>query len=146
MLGVRATPSDGGCHHHLMSTARSGPVLLLLLAVRVVVELGLFAAPIAIAWSAVGGAAGVGIGIVGTAVVTTLWGLMLSPRRRFDAPRAARVGLELLLMVAAVVGLAATGHVLWAWLLAVGEAVDLVGLALLGIAPGDDVGSDPTAA
>jgi hypothetical protein len=127
-----------------MSTPRSGPVLLTLLALRFVVELGLFAAPAAIAWSAVGGVAGVAIGIVGTGIVATLWGLTLSPRRRFDGPVAARVGLELLLMVAAVVGLAATGHVLWAWLLGVGEVVDLVGLALLGISPGDDVGAGAT--
>ena len=144
MLGVLRTPRDGGCDHHLVSTARSGPVLLMLLALRFVVELGLFAAPVAIAWSAVGGAAGVAIGIVGTALLATVWGLTLSPRRRFDAPLGARVGLELLLMVAAVVGLAATGHSLWAALLAAGEVVDLVGLALLGIAPGTDVGPDPT--
>ena len=119
--------------------------MLTLLALRFVVELGLFAAPVAIAWSAIGGAAGVAVGIVGTAVVATLWGVTLSPRRRFDAPLAVRVGLELLLMVAAVVGLLATGHALWAWLLAGGEVVDLAGLALLGIAPGDDVGPDASA-
>jgi hypothetical protein len=123
-----------------MSSARSGPVLVTLLALRFVVELGLFAAPVAVAWSAVGGVLGVGVGVLASALVATLWGLVLSPRRRFDPPLAVRVALELLLMTAAVVGLLLTGHTGWAVALAVGEVIDLAGLALLGIAPGTDVG------
>jgi hypothetical protein len=111
-----------------------------LLALRFVVELALFAAPVAIAWSALGGVLGLAAGVVGAALVATVWGLALSPRRRFDAPLAARLLLELTLMAAAVVGLALTGQLVWAAALAVGEVVDLGALALLGIAPGSDVG------
>ena len=111
-----------------------------LLVLRFVVELGLFAAPVAIAWSAVGGVLGIALGVLVSALVATAWGLVLSPRRRFDPPLAVRVALELLLMAAAVVGLALTAHTGWAVALAVGEVVDLVGLALLGITPGADVG------
>jgi hypothetical protein len=123
--------------------AASGALVLTLLALRFLVELALFAAPVVIGASALGGVVGVGLGLVAFAVVVTVWGLLLSPKRRYDAPLGVRVALELGLMVAATAGLALTGHGGWALALLAAELVSVVALAALGLPPGSDVGATP---
>lgn len=112
---------------------------LLLLALRFLVELCLFAA-----WALVGYWAldsrplGVLVGGGLAAVVAAAWGVFLSPRRRFDLPLPVRVTVELVLFGAASVALAASGHTLWGVLLFTAEAAVLVGLAGAGFRPGQD--------
>ena len=113
-----------------------------LLALRFAVELVLFAAPLVIAVRSLGGAVGVALGLVASAAVIVLWGAVLSPRRRIDAPRAARVTLELVLVAAVSIGFALTGRGALALALLAAEAIGVGGLWLLGLPPGTDVGAE----
>jgi len=112
-----------------------------LLTLRFLVELVLFAAPLVIAVRTLGGFWGVALGVAASAVVTVLWGLLLSPRRRFDVPLAVRVTIELLLVVAVTVAFIATGLVTPALALLVAEGISVGGLWLLGLPPGADAGA-----
>ncbi len=114
-----------------------------LLAVRFLLELALFVTPVVVALRELGGARGVVVGGVVAAVVVLLWGVLLSPRRRYDAPLALRVVVELLLFVAAAWGLAATGLLPVGVGLLVLEVVVLAWLWALGLPPGTDAGATP---
>ncbi len=59
------------------------------------------------------------------AVVATLWGVFLSPKRSVALPLAARIVAELVLFAVAAWGLARLGHPLWATVLVVGEVLVL---------------------
>ena len=114
------------------------PVLLaarfaLEIALLVGVGVAAWALPLAALWRVL-------LVVVAVVMVALVWGLLLSPRRRVDAPLAVRVVLELALFLAAGVGLAAAGHVAAGAVLVVAEAVVLSALAALGLPPGSDVG------
>jgi hypothetical protein len=116
-------------------------VAYLLLALRFLLELCLFAAWAVIGYSAFDNAAlGVVAGIALTAVTATLWGVLLSPRRRTNLSLAARVAIELALFGAAGVALAALGHPVWAVILVAAELLVLGGLVLAGHRPGEEPG------
>ncbi len=72
------------------------------------------------------------IGVLVAAVVAVVWGLLLSPRRRVDAPLAVRVAVELVLITGAAAGLFLAGLHGWAVALIAGELITLVSLSLLG--------------
>lgn len=110
-----------------------------LLAVRFALELCLLAAVATLGARAVDGTVtGLLLGCAAGLAVTATWGALLSPRRRIQAPLAARVVLELALYGAAAAGLATIGHPLLGALLAGAEVVDVVALAGLGRPPGSD--------
>jgi hypothetical protein len=83
-----------------------------------------------------------GLLVAATAVLltATIWGLLLSPRRRFDLPLGSRVAIELVLFGAAAAGLATAGRPVWGVGLFVLELLVLAGLASLGYPPGSNVG------
>jgi hypothetical protein len=112
-----------------------------LLTLRFVVELVLFVSPIVIGVRALGSPVGLLVGVAAAAVVVVVWGWLLSPRRRVDPPLGVRVVLELVLVVAAAVGLAATGLAAFALAFVVAEVVVLGWLWALGLPPGTDVGA-----
>jgi hypothetical protein len=129
-----------------MSRPASGALTVALLGVRFLVELALFAAPTVIGAVALDSAVGVVLGLLVSAAVVVLWGLVLSPKRRWDAPRGVRVALELGLIGAAGAGLALVGLEIWGVVLVAVELVSLGWLAALGLPPGTDVGSSLTSA
>ena len=54
--------------------------------------------------------------LIGAALVisaATVWGAILSPRRRLDPPVGIRLAVELALFAGAAIGLAATGYPTW---------------------------------
>ncbi len=111
----------------------------LLLALRFLIELCLFAAWAFVGYSAVGSGAIAIVAAVALALISAaLWGLLLSPRRRIDLALPIRVAIELALFVGAGAALALLGHPLWGLLLVVAELVTIVALALLGFRPGQD--------
>jgi hypothetical protein len=114
----------------------AAPAIGVLLAVRFLLELALLAAYAVSAARLVGGATGWVAGVVVAIVVATVWGLLLSPRRRYDASLAVRVSVELLLFAAA-------GAALWLADLP-GWGVALVGAEAVTLAllrrPGEPVG------
>ncbi|MEZ5184355.1 MAG: YrdB family protein [Candidatus Nanopelagicales bacterium] len=84
--------------------------------------------------------------LIAVAVVlatASVWGLLLSPRRRVNAPLGARVVVELLLFAVAAAGLALTGLPVAGISLFVIEVAVLGGLAALGYPPGSDAGRSP---
>lgn len=117
----------------------------LLLALRFALELALLAAAVVVAGRGIGGAIGWVVGVAAALLVATVWGLLLSPRRRVDVPLPARVGVEMLLFVAAGAGLAAVGLPGWGLVLVVVEVVVVAALWALGLPPGTHVGPDPSA-
>ena len=68
--------------------------------------------------------------------VGAVWGALLSPRRPVDLPLFVRVALEVVLFVAASLGLAVSGHLSAGVLLVAAELVLLPALAALGHPPG----------
>jgi hypothetical protein len=110
-----------------------------LLGLRFLVELCLFAAMAVVGWGAVANhLVGAVAGVVLALVVATVWGVLLSPKRRIDLPLFVRVVVELVLFATAAVGLAAQGHPSWGIALMVAEVAVLVALALRGFPPGRD--------
>ena len=113
-----------------------------LLLARFVLELALLVAVGAAVWALpLAAAARVLLVTVVVVLVATVWGLLLSPRRRVDVPLAVRAAIELALFVAAGAGLAAAGHVAAGIALVAVEVVVLSWLAALGLPPGSDVGA-----
>ena len=109
-----------------------------LLALRFLVELALFFAPIALAARIVGGVAGIALGVVIALAIAVVWGLLLSPKRRVDLPLPARVAIEAALFLAVAAALAVSGLVGFAIALLVVEVVVVVWLWRLGLPPGTD--------
>jgi hypothetical protein len=117
----------------------TSPLIVVLLALRFVVELALFAAvAYVVSRVAEGTVVRVLLGVLGLAAVTTLWGVLLSPRRRFDLPLTWRVVLELALVGLAAAGLVRLDHPTLAFALVVAEVVVVGALTALGFAPGAD--------
>ena len=113
----------------------------LLLALRFVLELTLLGT---LGWLGfrsvdnVAGATVVAIAVV--ALVATVWGLFLSPRRRFKIPLGIRVVVELVLFAIAGGGLVMAGLPVAGIALFTIEVTVLAGLAALGYPPGSDAG------
>jgi hypothetical protein len=84
------------------------------------------------------------LAIGGAGAVVAVWGVLLSPRRRVDLPLPARAGIELVLFTAAALGLAASGHLVWAAVLLGSEVVVVVALWALGFPPGADAAAPRT--
>lgn len=119
--------------------------VVVLLGFRFLVELALFGSVAYVASRLVDATVGrVLLGAVALAAVTTVWGVLLSPRRRVDLPLISRVVIELALVGLAAVGLAMVGHLSLAVALLVAEIVVLVWLALLGFPPGADAAAART--
>ncbi len=113
----------------------------LLLALRFLLELCLFAAWAVIGYSAFNNAAlGIVAGFALVAVTVAIWSALLSPRRRTHLSLVARVAIELALFGAAGIALAALGHPVWAVILVAAELLILGGLALAGYRPGEEPG------
>lgn len=124
-----------------MTRESLGALGWILLTLRFVVELVLFVSPIVIGVRTLGSPLGLLVGVAAAAVVVAVWGVLLSPRRRVDLPLPARVVIELALVAAAAVGLAATGLVGFAVAFVVVELVVVAWLWTLGLPPGTDVGA-----
>jgi len=125
-----------------MTQRGSGALAWTLLALRFLVELALFVAPVVVAVRMIGGVIGVLVGIAVAVVVIALWGVLLSPRRRVDAPLAVRVGLEGALVIVVALALSATGLGVEALVLVVLEVVVVMWLWSMGLPPGTDVGAE----
>ena len=124
-----------------MTQRSSGALAWTLLALRFLVELALFAAPVVVAVRMIGGGIGVLVGIAVAVVVMALWGVLLSPRRQVDAPLAVRVALEGALVIVVALALSATGLGVAALVLVVVEVVVVMWLWSMGMPPGTDVGA-----
>ncbi len=109
------------------SRPRAGVAILL--GLRFLLELALFASFLLATASLVGGVAGWLAGAAAALLVALLWGLLLSPRRRVATPVAVRVVVELALFAGAAGLLVAVGSLVAAGLLL---GLELVVLALLG--------------
>jgi hypothetical protein len=81
------------------------------------------------------------VGVAVALVVATVWGLLLSPRRRYDASPAVRIAVELVLFAAAGAGLWLSGLPGWGAALV---GTEVVVLALLR-RPGEPVGGQRNA-
>ena len=104
---------------------RPGAVIYALITVRFLLELALWSSFTVSLVRLVDGPLGWVLGLLLTAVVTTLWAVLLSPRRPVRLPVAARVAIELGLFVAATVLLVASGLVVAGTVLLLVELVDL---------------------
>jgi len=105
---------------------RPGVFVLALITVRFLLELALWASFTVSCVLLIDGPLGWVIGLLLTAVVTVLWGVLLSPRRIVRLPVVARVVIELALFLAAAALLAVAGlPIVGAGLLGL-EIVDLV--------------------
>ena len=104
---------------------RPGAVIYALITVRFLLELALWSSFTVSLVRLVDGPLGWVLGLLLTAVVTTLWAVLLSPRRPVRLPVAARVAIELGLFVAATVLLVASGLVVAGAVLLLVELVDL---------------------
>lgn len=111
---------------------RLSPGVVVLLGLRFLLELALWASFAVAAVRLVDGPAGWVVGLLGTAAATAVWGLLLSPRRRIRLPLPARVGIELALFAVAAALLAASGLTTAAVALMVAE------LVVLGLLQGPD--------
>ncbi len=110
-----------------------------LLALRFGLEVALLSTVGWLGFRTVGNALGGLLIAAGAVLLTaTIWGLVLSPRRRFDLPLGLRVAIELALFGAAAAGLATAGLPVWGGALFVLELLVLAGLASLGYPPGSD--------
>ncbi|HET7900539.1 MAG TPA: DUF2568 domain-containing protein [Candidatus Nanopelagicales bacterium] len=118
--------------------ARSGGTWILL-ALRFLLEIALLAALAVVAVRALGGVVGWLVGVAVAVVVAVVWGVLLSPRRRAQAPLGVRVLVEMLLFLAAAVGLAVTGLVGLGVALLAAEVVVVAWLWALGLPPGTDL-------
>ncbi len=119
-----------------MTTDRQGPRMsagaVVLLGLRFLLELALWASFTVAAVRLLDGWAGWVVGLLATAAVTAVWGLLLSPRRRIRLPVTARVSIELALFAAAALLLAASG------LGAAAVALVVAELAVLALLQGPD--------
>lgn len=122
-----------------MTEQRRGGVAWTLLALRFGLELALLVAIVVVAVSSVGGAVGWLLGIAVAVVAAAAWGVVLSPRRRVDAPLVVRVVVEILLFVAAGIGLALTGLAALGIALVVAEILVVGWLWALGMPPGTNL-------
>jgi len=104
---------------------RPGAAIYALITVRFLLELALWSSFTVSLVRLVDGPLGWVLGLLLTAVVTTLWAVLLSPRRPVRLPVAARVAIELGLFVAATVLLVASGLVVAGAVLLLVELVDL---------------------
>jgi len=115
-------------------------VTAILLGLRFILELCLFAAMFVIGWGAVGNhLIGAVAGVVLAVAVATIWGVLLSPKRKVDLSLTVRVIVEIALFGTAALGLSAFGLPMWGAALFVAEVVVLVALANRGLPPGADV-------
>jgi uncharacterized membrane protein len=111
-------PDDAG-------SARPSPAIYALIALRFLLELALWASFTVSCVRLIDGPLGWVVGLLLTAAVTAVWGLLLSPRRRVQLPVAARVTIELTLFAAASALLAWSGLTVAAITLLVVELIDL---------------------
>ena len=111
---------------------RPGAAVYALIGLRFLLELALWSSFTVALVRLVDGPLGWVVGLLLTAAVTTLWALLLSPRRPVHLSLAARVALELVLFVAAAALLAASG------LAAAGAALLLLELLDLALLQGPD--------
>jgi hypothetical protein len=111
---------------------RMSPWVVVLLGLRFLLELALWASFTVAAVRLVDGPAGWVIGLLATAAATVVWGLLLSPRRPIRLPLVARVAIEFALFAAAAALLAASGLSTAAVVLVVAE------LVVLGLLQGPD--------
>jgi len=108
-----------------------GPALRIALGLRFLIELALLAGAATAAVRLVPGWAGWVVAVVAVAVLAVIWGLLLSPKARFEIRPAGRVCLEALLFGAVGAALLASGlGVAGATLFAV-WALDRIALAVL---------------
>ncbi len=115
------------------------PAIGVLLTVRFLLELALLAAYAVSVARLVGGAVGWAAGAAAALVVATVWGLLLAPRRRYDASLPVRIAVELVLFAGAASGLWLSGLPGWGVALL---GTEVVTLALLR-RPGEPVGGGP---
>jgi len=111
---------------------RPAAAVYALIGLRFLLELALWSSFTVALVRLVDGPLGWVVGLLLTAAVTTMWALLLSPRRPVRLPLAARVALELVLFVTAAVLLAASG------LAAAGAALLLLELLDLALLQGPD--------
>ena len=111
---------------------RTGAAVYALIGLRFLLELALWSSFTVALVRLVDGPLGWVVGLLLSAAVTTVWALLLSPRRPVHLPLAARVALELVLFVAAAALLAASG------LAAAGAALLLLELLDLALLQGPD--------
>ena len=116
--------------------------MAILLAVRFLLELSLLAALGIVGFNASDSAAvGALIAAVLVIAAATVWGVMLSPRRRLDPPVGIRLVVELALFAGAAIGLSAIGSPTWGAVLFAAELLTVGALWAMGHPPGADVGS-----
>lgn len=114
--------------------------MAILLAGRFLLELSLLAAVGVVGFNTSDGAAvGTLIAAILVIATATLWGVMLSPRRRLDPPVGIRLAVELALFACAALGLAATGYPAWGAVLFAAELLTVGALWATGHPPGADV-------
>jgi hypothetical protein len=106
--------------------------VLALITVRFLLELALWSSFTISSVRLIDGPLGLVTGLLLTAVVMTLWAVLLSPRRPVRMPVAVRVGIELTLFVVAASLLAAAG------LAAAGASLLALELLDLGLLHGPD--------
>jgi hypothetical protein len=111
---------------------RPGPAVLALITIRFLLELALWSSFTISSVRLIDGPLGWVTGFLLTAVVITIWALLISPRRPVRLPVAARVAIELALFVLAASLLAASGLV-WA-----GAALITLELLDFGLLHGPD--------
>ena len=104
---------------------RPGAAIYALITLRFLLELALWSSFTVSLVRLVDGPLGWVLGLILTTVTTTLWAVLLSPRRPVRLPVAARVAIELGLFVAATVLLVASGLVVAGTVLLLVELVDL---------------------
>ena len=80
------------------------------LAVRFLLELALLAASALIGWRLAEGGWRFLAASIAVLVVAVVWGLLLSPKARFDVGASAHLGIEAILFLGAGAGLIALGH------------------------------------
>jgi hypothetical protein len=111
---------------------RPSAAVLALITVRFLLELALWSSFTISSVRLIDGPLGLVTGLLLTAVVMTLWAVLLSPRRPVRMPVAVRVAIELTLFVVAASLLAAAG------LAAAGAALLALELLDLGLLHGPD--------
>ena len=89
------------------------------LGLRFILELSAIAAAAYWGFSTGSGLTSVLLGLAAPAAVIVVWGLFLSPKRRFELPHPVRFAIELAVFAGAALGLAAAGQTALAVVLAV---------------------------